>query len=134
GRRLWRPVSMLLAAIWDLRGISQVFSRSDATGAWTAMNLAAPKTSTTGLQQVRAMGFHRDRNAGADMVFAGQSPYGIFSGVYNKTAPGRIRWSARPELDLSRVSTAFPGLRGRLRVTSFTECNGVLYAAVGQEI
>jgi hypothetical protein len=29
---------------------------------------------------------------------------------------------------------AFPGLAGRVRVSSFAECNGRLYAAVGQQI
>jgi hypothetical protein len=98
------------------------------------MNLAAPKTATTRLQQVRALGFHRDRRTGVDMVFVGQSPYGIYSGVYDRTAPGRIRWSSKPELNLSRVSTTFPGLGGRLRISSFAELDGVLYAAAGQEI
>jgi hypothetical protein len=134
GQRLRRPVSMLLASVWDRRGISQVFDRSDATGTWTTMNLAAPATSSTGLQQVRALGFHRDRTTGADLAFAGNNRYGIFSGVYDQRAPGHIRWSPRPELNLYNATTNFPGLGGRLRVTSFAECNGVLYAAVGQQI
>jgi hypothetical protein len=134
GRRLPAPVSVLLASVWDLRGISQMFARNDRTGVWTAMNLAAPKTATTRLQQVRALGFHGDRRTGVDMVFVGQSPYGIYSGVYDRTAPGRIRWSSKPELNLSRVSTTFPGLGGRLRISSFAELDGVLYAAAGQEI
>jgi hypothetical protein len=78
---------------------------------------------------------HRDRQTGIDLVFAGQDPRGVFSGAYDATAPGRIRWSTVPELDISHLSTsAFPGLGGRLRVSSFAECNGRLYAAVGQQI
>ena len=49
--------------------------------------------------------------------------------------PGHIRWTAAPELDLSGVSAG--GLSGRnaqLRVSSFAECNGRLYAAIGQQI
>ncbi len=134
GHRLRRPFSTLLASVWDRRGISQVFDRSHATGAWTAMDLAAPKTSSTGLQQVRALGFHRDLRTGADTAFAGNNRYGIYAGVYDQRAPGHIRWSAHPELNLYAATTPFPGLGGRLRVTSFAECNGILYAAVGQQI
>jgi hypothetical protein len=61
-------------------------------------------------------------------------PGGIFKGVYNNTSPGRIRWSAGPELDAASISSGFSRLRGRLRVSSFAEANGHLYAAVGQQI
>jgi hypothetical protein len=71
---------------------------------------------------------------GVDLVFAGHTPRGIFSGAYDTAAPGRIRWGAAPELDASTVSTGFSGLAGRLRVSSFAEANGRLYAAVGQQI
>jgi len=38
-------------------------------------------------------------------------------------------------LDISAISTAgFRGLAGRLRVNAFAECDGALYAAVGQQI
>ena len=36
GTRLPAPVSMLIAANWDLGGTARVFSRDDATGAWSA--------------------------------------------------------------------------------------------------
>lgn len=39
-----------------------------------------------------------------------------------------------PELDASSVATAFSGIAGRLRVSSFAEANGRLYTAVGQQI
>jgi hypothetical protein len=71
---------------------------------------------------------------GIDLVFAGEMPHGIFAGSYYPTAPGHIRWSAQPELDASMVSAAFSGLTGRLRVSSFAEANGRLYAAVGQQL
>jgi hypothetical protein len=71
---------------------------------------------------------------GVDQVFAGEMPRGIFAGHYDPAAPGRISWAAAPELDASTVSTAFSGLAGRLRVSSFAEANGRLYAAVGQQV
>jgi hypothetical protein len=84
---------------------------------------------------VRSFGQHHDRVTGTDRIFAGQDPRGIFSGTYDPTVAGRIRWGALPELDLSRVSSAgISGSSGYLRVSSFAVCNGRLYAAVGQQI
>jgi hypothetical protein len=133
GRTLARPQSMLLAGTWDLSGGSQVIGRNEGIGAWTAMSLPVPRV-TSGIQQVRALAQHRDRRTGIDLVFAGNDPYGIVSGGYDEAAAGGIRWNAAPELDLSKTGApSFPGL-ALLRVSSFAECNGILYAAVGQQI
>jgi poly(A) polymerase len=133
GRALLRAVSMLFAGTWDLSGASQVMSRNDANGAWTAMSLPVPRV-TSGIQQVRAMAMHRDRRTGVDQLFAGNDPHGIFSGGYDDAAVGGIRWGATPELDISRLpAPSFPGLT-LLRVASFAECNGILYATIGQQI
>ncbi|MBV8133614.1 MAG: hypothetical protein JO282_14055 [Alphaproteobacteria bacterium] len=135
GVRLAAPVSLLVAANWDLSGAGRVFSRDDATGAWTAATLAQDRPTPGFLPQVRSLGTHRDRVTGIDHVFAGQNPHGVFSGTYDPTVPGHIRLSATPELDLSNVSPAgISGRNGYLRVSSFAECNGTLYTAVGQHI
>jgi hypothetical protein len=135
GTRLPAPSAMLIAANWDLSGAVRVFSRDDATDAWTAATLAQDRPTPNFLPQVRSFGQHRDRSTGIDHVFAGQDPRGVFSGTYDATVPGRIRWSAAPELDLSSVSSAgISGRNGYLRVSSFAECNGQLYTAVGQHI
>jgi len=135
GVHLSKPVSFLVASTWDLSGTTRVFSRDDATGVWAAATLAADRPRRDFLPQVRSFGTHRDRQTGVDLVFAGQSPRGVYSGSYDKNVPGWIRWSTAPELDISRVAeSAFPGLAGRLRVSSFAECNGRLYAAIGQQI
>jgi len=47
----------------------------------------ASKYSTT-----RALGLHRDQTTGVDRIFAGNDQLGIFSGVYDARAAGRIRW------------------------------------------
>ena len=60
-------------------------------------------------------------------------PRGILSGSYDPSY-GQIRWSPQPELDASAVSTNFSGLAEMLRVSSFAEANGRLYAAVGQQV
>jgi hypothetical protein len=133
--RLPAPVSLLIAANWDLTGTARVFSRDDATGAWTAAELAQDRPTPGFLPQVRSLGGHHDRVTGVDRVFAGQDPRGIFSGTYDPAVAGGIRWTTAPELDLSGVSAAgLSGRNGHLRVSSFAECNGRLYAAVGQQI
>ena len=87
------------------------------------------------LPQVRSLAGHRDGLTGIERVFTGQGPHGIFSGTYDPAVPGRIRWGAAPELDLSGASAAgLSGRDGHLRVSSFAECNGRLYAAIGQQI
>ena len=135
GRPLPAPVSILIAANWDLSGTTRVFSRDDTTGAWATATLAQDRPSTTFLPQVRSFGLHRDQVTGVDRVFAGQDPRGIFGGTYDPAAPGRIRWDVAPELELSAVSAAgLSGRNGYLRVTSFAECNGRFYATVGQQI
>ena len=137
GTPLGNPVSVLLASTWDLSGEVEIFTRDDATGDWTGARLAydARTRRSWSLSQVRSFGSHRDRITGIDHVFAGDNPHGIFSGVYDPTVPGRIRWSQTPELDISGTDAAkFPGLEDTLRITSFAECNDGLYASVGQQI
>jgi len=140
GKPLANPVSILLASTWDRSGESDIYARDDATGVWIAEELAdgARDPGVRRLQQVRSVrsfGSHRDRVTGIDYAFAGNQPRGVFSGVYDPTVPGRIRWSETPELDISTISVAdFPGQARRLRVTSFAECNDRLYATVGQQI
>ena len=135
GKPLPTPVSLLIAANWDLSGTAQVFSRDDATDIWTASTLAQDLPISGFLPQVRSFGRHRDRATGVDLVFAGQDPRGVFGGAYDPAIPGRIRWSVTPELDLSSVSAAgISGSNGYLRVSSFAECNGRLYVAVGQHV
>jgi hypothetical protein len=134
GARLTKPISLLVASTWDLTGATRVFTRDDATGAWSAVTLVQERPDPNFLPQIRAFGTHRDRVTGADLVFAGEMPRGIFAGSYDPAASGQIRWDAAPELDGSGVSATFSGLAGHLRVSSFAEADGHLYAAVGQQI
>jgi hypothetical protein len=134
GRALPRPVSLLLASTWDVTGDARVFTRDDTTGTWSSVTLTHDPPARDFLPQIRSFGTHRDTVTGTDLAFAGEMPRGIFAGSFDPAAPGRIRWSATPELDASEVSAGFPGLAGRLRVSNFAEANGRLYAAVGQQI
>jgi hypothetical protein len=129
------PVDILLASSWDRTGTDAIFSRDDATGAWTETTLSQDPPAPNFLPQVRSLATHRDRLTGVDLVFAGTDPRGIFSGAYDPSEPGRIAWSPGPEFDPRTLrADAFPGLEGHLRISSFAECNGSLYAAVGQQI
>src|SRR5262249_46709123 len=53
GAPLKEPVSMLLASTWDLTGTARVFTRDDATGAWTAVSLAQDEPQPKFLPQIR---------------------------------------------------------------------------------
>jgi hypothetical protein len=134
GRRIARPVNLLIASTWDLTGAARVFTRDDPSGSWTSVTLAEDRPTQNFLPQIRSFGTHRDRGTGIDLVFVGEMPRGIFSGAFDESAEGHIRWSVAPELAASSVSGDFSGLGQRLRVSSFAEANGRLYAAVGQQV
>jgi hypothetical protein len=113
GNQLPEPVTILLAAPTDLFGRVSVYSRNDLTGTWTEMRLANNVSGGS----VRAMGFHHDTVNGVDRVFAGADHAGTFSGVYDPTAPGGIRWDSQPEQVYDT------------RAMSFTEVNHSLLMA-----
>jgi hypothetical protein len=115
GRPLTRRVPMLLAASSNTEGGVNVYSRDDATGTWTAMTLAQAK----GTAKTRSLALHHDRVTGVDRVFAGSLPSGLFSGVYDPAAPGRIHWDSTPELSGYQA-----------RAMGFAECGGDLYVAI----
>jgi hypothetical protein len=114
GNPLPEPVSMLLAAPSDQLGVDVVYSRNDDTGTWTPMVLA--KNPIPG--GIRAIGFYQDSVTGVDRVFAGSAAAGLFTGVYDPKAPGRIRWEADPEVD------------PRNRFMAFTVADGAFYTVV----
>jgi len=130
----WHGTSMLLAAPVDRMGASRVFSRDEKSGAWSAATLAQDRPGADPAPEVTSLAGHRDRVTGVEHVFAGQSPRGIFSGVFDASAPGHIRWSPAPEFSLAAASRDFPGLEKGPRVTGFAEFDGILFAAVGQQI
>lgn len=134
GRALGRPVGRLVASTWDVSGTRTVFVRDDATGRWAGTTLAHDPPAANFLPQIRCFGAHRESGTGADLVFAGDSR-GIFRGACNPSVPGALRWEPAPELALASLPVpTMPGLTGRLRISSFAVADGVLFAAVGQQI
>ena len=134
GAALPRPVSRLLASTWDVTGRRMVFARDSETAQWSGSFIAQTPPMPRFLPQIRSFGFHRDRVSGADMAFAGDT-MGIFTGVYDPAVPGRIGWDTTPELATTGLGAdAFPGLSRGLRISSFAEAGGRLFAAIGQQI
>ncbi len=114
GNPLPEPVSMLLAVPSDQLGVDAVYSRDDTTGTWTPMVLA--ESAVPG--GIRALGFYQDSVTGLERVFAGSAAAGLFSGVYDPKAPGRIRWEPVPELVPYN------------RFMAFAEADGAFYTVV----
>ena len=79
---------------------------------------------------VRSLAVHFDRAAGVEKVYLGPGggedrdlDRAIYSGVYDPSAPGRIRWNPTPERT---------GIESR--VMSMVDCGGSLYAAAKPSI
>jgi predicted AlkP superfamily pyrophosphatase or phosphodiesterase len=92
--------------------------RDDATGKWTIVRVAKVPESEKGFSSVRAMRVHRDKVTGQECLYVGAACGGMYRGVYDPTAPGRIRWIEGDELDPTFG-----------RVHSMCICNGSLYAS-----
>jgi hypothetical protein len=134
GTVLTRPATRLLATTWDVTGRRTVFMRDGDTGQWSEAFIAQSAPRPRFLPQIRSFGFHRDRRTGADIAFAGDTD-GIFTGVYDPTAPGQIRWNTTPELSTNGLGLdAYAGLSRGLRISSFAEAGGRLFAAIGQQV
>jgi poly(A) polymerase len=100
GDALAQPVSLLLASTYEGnggRGIT-LFTRDDATGSWEKSKIISGDTGKRGEgNSVRAMRVYRDKVTGVDRLFVSIGVLGIFSGVYDSAAPGRIRWDGVSE-------------------------------------
>ena len=134
GAALPVPRTVLLASTWDVTGTRTVFVRDDAMGTWSGTVLAQDRPAPRFLPQIRAFGTHRDSSTRADLVFAGDTS-GILSGSYDPGVAGGIRWNRTPELLVTAaMSDGFPGLAGRVRISSFAEAGGRVFAAIGQQV
>ncbi len=127
GKPLPKPVNLLLASTHtpfpDHVEVS-LFSRDDATGHWTRSAVySGPKAETRGEMSVRAMAVHRDKVTGVDRLFLTIGTLGIFSGVYDQTAPGKVKWAAKPEFGPVEM-----------RPLAIIEANGDLFFSAGRQI
>ena len=125
GRELQKPVDMLVAGIWDLgeRGSQKdrhitLAVRDDGSGKWTLSKVAPVPDGDRGFASIRAMRVHRDRVSGIEYLVVGAAHGGIFKGVFDPDATGRLRWVGGDEVDASFG-----------RPVAFAEANGSLYAS-----
>jgi hypothetical protein len=86
-------------------------------------------TRLPGAIPIRSLALHYDRAERTERLYASGGSldpnvdWGIYSGVFDPTAPGRIRWDPKPE-----------SIGPRGRAMSMVECNGVLFAAARPSI
>jgi hypothetical protein len=122
GRALAEPVSLLLAAS-DIQGgrrQTSIWTRDDDANTWARTTLHGdPKHR----RSTRALIVHRDRATGVDRLFIAAGALGIYSGVYDPSQPGKIRWDGKAELGPVAI-----------RPMSFAEANGDLYASAGVSV
>jgi len=118
GRALPDPVTLLLAAAYEGNGEPGInlFTRDDATGGWTESRIIPGTPGMRGeTNSVRALRVHRDAVTGVDRLFVTAGRHGVYSGTYDPSLPGRVRWDAEPELGPLPV-----------RPLAMTEANGAL--------
>jgi len=116
------PVNLLLAAS-DIQGgprQSNIWTRDDDGNTWVKTTLEGEAKYR---RSTRALIVHRDRRTGIDRIFAAAGALGIYSGVFDASQPGKIRWGKKAELGPLTM-----------RPMSFVEANGKLYASAGVSV
>jgi hypothetical protein len=122
GAPLSQPVNLLLAGgcVSGTGGVD-LYTRNDSTGHWVASTIVH---GPTGLgcdnMSVRAMATYQDPITGIDRLFISIGTLGVFSGVYDPSAPGDVKWDNVSESGGVAV-----------RPLAITEANGDLYASSG---
>jgi len=121
------PVSILIAGVWlNGGGATEVFYKTDKSGKW----VNAVLDDGTQYHPVRSFTVYEDKATQAQQLLAGfgwKEHPGIYSGRYDPRMD-RLVWDKKPELLESKAYAKQP--KDDLRVTSFVECNGKLYASV----
>jgi len=118
GAELADPVTLLVAggSLYESTDEIAVFIRDDQTGRWAKSVLTGTNRQRG---EVRLLRVHRDRMTGVDRVIAALTNGNVFTGAFDPSSPGRVRWEPEPELS------------GRLgRIMSCGEANGDAYLAV----
>lgn len=126
GKKLVRPADLLLASVWK-RGVGlDLFSRVAGSNEWTKSTIPGEGSASRGTQ-IRAFATHTDSVTGEELAFAGATRR-IFAGEYGPVVKKIVwktdaEWKAPNSSDNLNEAGAAKG-----RVTSFTNCNGKLYA------
>ena len=126
GRSLSAPQTLLFAAAFLGNGDGGIslFTRDDATGRWERSQIVPGPTGKRGEgNSVRAMRVHRDTVTGGERLFVSAGVHGVFSGVYDPAAPGKVRWDRKPEIGPLPV-----------RPLAIVEANGALFFSADKAI
>ena len=127
GNPLSKPVNLLVASTYTPTPSSveiSVFTRNDETGSWErSIIYSGKKPADLEDRSVRAIKIHKDTVTGVDRIFLSIGKLGIYSGVYDATAPGKIRWNDTSES--GPVET---------RVLAIIEANGSLLFSAGRMV
>jgi len=100
GNPLMEPVQLLITSTYwgSGKGGITFFVRGDSTGKWESNKIISGDTGKRGEDNsVRAIRVYRDKVTGIDRIFISIGLLGIYSGVYDPEAPGKIRWDKKSE-------------------------------------
>ena len=128
GNTAKEPVNLLIASEFSTgkNGSKNIdlFVRDDDTGTWDKSSILQPVNNYSGNDtSVRSACVHRDQVTGVDRLFISLGVLGIYSGVYDPAAPGKIRWDSQSES--GRVD---------IRPLAIIEANGSLFFSSGELI
>jgi len=113
GQALSPPVTMLIASPSSIASSEMhVFTRDDSNGVWTKTVVGTDPSDPS----VRSLLVHRDAQTSIDSIFAGAGG-NVIRGIYDGSAPGRIRWEATPEIQSPLQK----------RIMAMAEANGTLH-------
>ncbi|MGP8076295.1 MAG: hypothetical protein ACLP8Y_06150 [Thermoplasmata archaeon] len=118
GEPLGQPVNLLITAACLGNAGADLYTRNDSTGQW-ATSLIVPGPTGTGCD-ARADAVYQDPITGVDRLFVSLGDLGVYSGVYDPSAPGDILWNHTSES--GRVA---------VRPLAIVEANGNLFASSG---
>ena len=131
GQALAKPESLLVMAAganFERGGAVSAWVRDDSTGKWTH-TLVRHGSSAGGIRWVpRDMEIYRDKVTGVEHIFMSLGNPGIISGVYDPTAPGRIRWDRNLEYPFLTDGSF------RTRPLGIIQANGSLFFSEGDSI
>ena len=131
GNPLARPESLLVMAAganFERGGAVSAWVRDDESGKWIH-TLVRHGSSAGGVRWVpRDMEIYCDKITGVERIFMSLGNPGIISGVYDPTAPGRIRWDRNLEHPFL-IDGSF-----RTRPLGLTQANGSLFFSEGDSI
>lgn len=123
GKQLNPPVKLLVAGAGQAypNKESTLWTRNDATGEWARISLSTSTERLDGEDKadVRSLASYTDKQTGVNYLFVGTSAGQVFQGVYDPTAPGRLRFDPQPVF------------QGPGRIHSMAEFQGAFYISVG---